>query len=434
ALTFDNKKAEMFGSNIAKALKQQANPTKSSIKDSALVAGLIKHEDTNTLPVHDDTAGPYLAFHSQNDDNVTANLGPTNYVVANPTPPGAKLSTGQILDSAAPGVAGGWDAAKQVIFFTGAQASTAADVDPLDYTGLKTPANQDTFNQYWVVFGYDAANPTGIADTIIKGAGNWLKQYDENPYQWFAKRDFYFEPDRRQGFGDIDLDLFYEHTFSDEWIAEVMLGVRFPTGPSDDYTGNPFKAHAGNGEHWEIKLGAMAAWMPLDWMNVKLDGYFSFVLEATEQRCAGFKGAEIKNIGPKIDADVDWQYFVIRLDFNLFHPKTDDLSTDIGYEFYYKTRDDVSQKKTKMASWLGRHWENTAATGQPANYGWVTKEFDLDNGVLESNTQAIGHKIRGETSYRFSDWFEMYGGGSYVFAGKNLPRETDMHAGINVRF
>jgi hypothetical protein len=252
-----------------------------------------------------------------------------------------------------------------------------------------------------------------------------LKNYNANMYEWLEDNGFLMQTERRCGLGDIDLDLFYEHKFSDEFVGEAMVGVRFPTGASDNYCGSVYKPHLGNGEHFEIKLGLMAAWQPADWINIKLDGRFAFVLEATERRAAAFKGALIKNIGPCVDADVSWEYLVATLDFNLFHPKTNAISAVLGYEFYFKTKDDIDFKCSSMRSWLGQKLVDGT---------WTDNKQDLDSGVAEKNTEAFGHKVRCETSFRITEYFELYAGGTYTFAGQNLPRECDAHGGFVVTF
>ncbi len=290
-----------------------------------------------------------------------------------------------------------------------------------NYKNIKT-ANYDNM---WLVSAYNyPGNIVLLADSVEKNIELTANLYKENPYQWlWSKGQFELESTRRTGLGDVDLDLFYEHCFSDEFMGELMLGVRFPTGGSDEYFGNPYKAHLGNGEHFEIKLGGLIAWQPVDWMNLKFDASWSFVLEATEHRAAAFTGAKIKNIGPKVDADVDWGYFVGHLDFTFFHPKVNDLSTTIGYELYYKTEDNVSFKSKTVTPFYGDHCNGTTSLAQ-----------SLDNKLLENNTEAIGHKVRCETCYKLNDWLEAFGGGSFTFAGQNLPRETDFHGGINVKF
>ncbi len=275
----------------------------------------------------------------------------------------------------------------------------------------------------WLVLGYNNGNLVPGAKTIADAIDNAVALYDEDPYEWLLnKGDYEFETQTRTGLGDIDLDLFYEHIFSDEWIAELMVGVRFPTGSGDDYTENPYKAHLGNGEHFEIKLGGMGAWKPLDWMNLKLDTYVSFVLEGNEKRCAAFEGAQIKNMGPRVDADVDWTYFVLRLDSTLFHPKTNDISATVGYEFYYKTKDNIHFKDRTITPWYGDKTDGTSLAAT------------INSGLAEKNTESIAHKLRGEVRIQINEWFELVGGGAFTFAGQNIQRELDAHGGFSVRF
>jgi hypothetical protein len=169
----------------------------------------------------------------------------------------------------------------------------------------------------------------------------------------------------------------------------------------------------------------MVAYQPLAWMNMKLDMYYSFVIEGMEHRPAAFEGAQVRHLGPEADAKVDWGYFVGRLDFNFFHPETKSLSSMIGYEVFLKQQDHVRFRKTDMASWLGRKVIKGVATENSAK---------LDNAVAEKDTDAIGHKVRAETSYRVNKYLELFLGGCFTFAGKNLPAETDLHGGFRVQF
>lgn len=261
-----------------------------------------------------------------------------------------------------------------------------------------------------------------------------MKQYDGqgNIYEWLGDRGFEFESDTRSGLGDLDLDIFYEHMLNDDMVIEAMLGIRFPTGPNDNYCCNPYKVHLGNGGHFEIRPGILFAWQPISWMNIKLDARYSFVLKNEEKRMATFKGACIKNIGPCVKADVDWEYFVVDVDFNLFHPKTDAISTVLGYQFYNKTKDHICYKCKSMQSWLGKKYQLKA--GSTTEYEWVENKQDLDPCVATKYTNAIAHRIRFETSFRITQWFELFCGGMYTFAGRHIPRECDCHGGFVVSF
>ncbi|MCK4500725.1 hypothetical protein KAU11_09505 [Candidatus Babeliales bacterium] len=320
-------------------------------------------------------------------------------------------------------------------------ATDTTNYTPLNmHTGtiVQKLAAQQSAAKLWVTSVHENSSGLGgLGGTSLNNGSTKLwsavdalvQSYHGNIYEWLEDRNFVFESETRAGIGDIDLDFFYEHMFNEDLVGEVMVGVRFPTGANSDFSRNPYRPHLGNGEHFEIKIGGMIAWQPLDWMNVKFDTHYSFVLEGSEKRAAAFKGASIKNIGPATDADVDWGYFVGKLDLNLFHPKTDAISSVIGYELYYKAEDNIKFKNKTMESWLGQKWDTTLAT--PA---WVENKQELDSGLAEKNTEAIAHKLRFETSFRISKWFELYSGGSYTFAGQNVPRETDMHGGFVVTF
>ncbi len=315
-------------------------------------------------------------------------------------------------------------------------------VNDNDYTGLSDDNNpgvlpsvaerlkqQARKAELWMttVHRTDGTFVQGAA-TIKSGIENAIKAFKENQFEWMHDRGFDFETDRAFGIGDIDIDLFYEHTFEDNLVGELFLGVRLPTGAGHKYHRNPFEVHMGNGEHFEIRIGGLIAWEPLDWMNIKADVYWSFVLESEEHRAASFKGAQVKNIGPEIEADVDWGYLVLNLDFNFYHSKDKNLQSMIGYQLYYKTEDNVSFDVEKLESWLGKKLNTSTGCYTEDN------NYELDNKVMERRTEAVGHRLRFETSYRFSDWFEAFGGSMYTFAGQNLSREADYHAGVNVRF
>jgi hypothetical protein len=270
-------------------------------------------------------------------------------------------------------------------------------------------------------------NANSISASIDNNITKLIEMYRENPYAYMSKRGFEFESQRRAGLGDVDVDLFYEHTFNADWMGELCLGVRLPTGGDQDKYGNPYKAILGNGEHWEVKLGGLLAYQPWNCVNFKLDASYSFVIEGTEHRIAAFKGATVKNVGPRADADVDWGYFVGHFDMNFFHPKTKDIRSTIGYEFYYKTEDHLHFKAKSMESWLGGVWDNTAKK-------FVANPKELSDANARHNTESMSHKVRFETSFQINKYFEMYMGVSTTFAGQNVFRDRDASGGFNLRF
>lgn len=306
----------------------------------------------------------------------------------------------------------------------------------VNYAGLLSSAGfQANADKTWLIFRRQTNTPEGekfadgtadqggVGFNITRTLDQMIAQYNINTFQYLGGFGYSLDSEIRSGMGDIDLDVFYEHGFSDDLVTELALGVRLPTGgDKDKYTG-AYKAILGNGEHWELKLAGLVAYRPFNWMSVKADASYSFVLEGTERRCAVFKGSTVKNIGPRADADVSWSYMIGHVDFNFTHPETKDIRSMLGYEFYYKTKDNVKFKKSKMASWLGK----VVATG-------AANEKDLSNTLAEKGTESITHKARFETSAQVLKHFEVFAGGAMAFAGQNAFRDRDAHCGFNVRF
>ena len=284
-------------------------------------------------------------------------------------------------------------------------------------------------NKQWLVFrrAADSADPEKFSSGAAGGAaGNggaiartldmYIGQYTQNAFAYLTGVGFSLDSQNRVGLGDLDVDFFYGHQLHEDWNAEVLAGIRFPTADSRNKFGSPYRPLLGNGEHFELKLGGLVAWQPLRWMNVKADASYSFALQSKENRMAVFAGSTIKNLGPKAPANVDWSYGKAHLDFTFFHPKTSDIRSTLGYEFYYKTKDNVSY---------------ISGTAVPFD-GSAAKP--LDNKLAAANTESMSHKVRFEASYQLSQYLELFCGGSYTFAGQNVMRDTDTHGGFNVRF
>jgi hypothetical protein len=302
-----------------------------------------------------------------------------------------------------------------------------------DGTGF-TPAQSDPANQDGQQFALNE-----FIRSLLSGNSF------TDPYCWLKENcGIVLQSNERIGLGDIDVDGFYEHTFNDQWRGELMLGVRFPTSTHNKQCKNPFAVSLGNGGHFELKLGAMGVWMPLSWMNIKLDLLYSFVLQKREKIPASFQGSCIKGFGPCADADVDWGYFLGHLDFNFFYCKAD-LSTTIGYELYYKTKDSICFKcNTTNCHCLGQVWalsDGTPVTiNMPSaqvlagNPSFQNFALGLDSCAAASNTERVAHRVRFETHWRATQCLSLYMGGAYTFAGKSISQENDIYAGLTVYY
>ena len=283
----------------------------------------------------------------------------------------------------------------------------------------------------WLIFRYDEASTEGdkiaqeTAMNIARNIYSRAQGLRETAADFLAANGIDLDSQIRSGLGDMDLDLFYEHSFSKRLIGELMLGFRFPTGGKASLCASPYAPALGNNGHFEIKIGGDIAWKIASWVNLKFDTYYSFVLKNTEKRMAAFQGATIKNFGPCVNADVDWGYYVGRLDFTFFHPKTSDIRSSLGYEFYYKTKDKICFNNRLQQTFLGQQFVDgvLVANLQP-----------LDSCLASKNTESIGHKVRAETSCQINTWFEILAGGTVTFAGQNVFADSDAHAGFNILF
>jgi hypothetical protein len=310
-----------------------------------------------------------------------------------------------------------------------------------NYTNFsKSPGFEDV----WLVqvFGTFTRKPTSTSQGVTAFVETELGQNHLPVEQWLKRYgDFEITTMQRMGIGDFATQLFYEHTLNKEWRFEGFLGMVMPTGGTSKYAHNPyFNMGLGNGNHVELNLGANAGWeTPLDVLSMKAEAMFALVLKATEKRAATFKGATIKNIGPALDANVNWQYFKMGVDSTWHHPKRDTMCGTLGYELYYKLEDNIKFKESKTDQhWLGEAWsdanDKNVTLGGAAGTKYAPHFMEIDNNLAKKDTDRIAHRVKAEFSWRAREFMDLYCGGAFTFAGMFIPRVTDMFGGMKVLF
>jgi len=220
------------------------------------------------------------------------------------------------------------------------------------------------------------------------------------------------------GLGDLDTSFYVGYDFNDRSFAELVFGMRFPTGKKNLCPAKIYRVSTGNNGHFEAKLGVDAGWRSEKWFGVHAEAYYSHVLEATEKRNAIFSGAKIRGIGPCIDAKVKWGYFVGHLDMTVFHPENQKMGFALGYEIYYKRNDRVKF----CGVCLGDRAQD-----------FLGNIVQLDSTMAMVDTNILSHKLRGEVYHRW-DYFELYAGVSRVVAGWNCMLENELHIGFSINF
>jgi len=218
-----------------------------------------------------------------------------------------------------------------------------------------------------------------------------------------------------QGAGDLDTEFYTGHFFSPCVYAEGYVGIRLPTGKRSDNPLFVFRPPLGNNGHYELKAGVQGIWKPCRWAALRGDITGTAVLKATECVAASFTGAQIKNIGAPVRAQVRWNYYLIHADMLFTPPNCYGLGAVIGYEHYHKSRGHLDFCVPAAQDCLGAI--------QP-----------LSSCVATKNTRAISHKVRGEVFVELLNWLQVFGGGSRVFAGSSVPKETEWYLGVNAYF
>ena len=220
------------------------------------------------------------------------------------------------------------------------------------------------------------------------------------------------DDEHTSGLGDIWTQ-FYGGYKGENVLLYTFFGVTFPTGVVVNDARRVYKVPTGNNGHFAIEFGAEASLM-MGLFGLLLEGSFNHVLSDTETKAAPFAGSTVRNIGPNIDADVDWNYWVLRADLALFHPSCAGFGALFGYELFSKSKDSVVLSADTAIDCFG-----TVRT--------------LDATILEEGTDSLAHKIRGEIFYS-SQLFRTFFGASYVFSGRSVMSEVEAHIGVIATF
>jgi hypothetical protein len=224
-----------------------------------------------------------------------------------------------------------------------------------------------------------------------------------------------FAGSRVVGIGDLATEFYFGRGHYDDWFIDGIFGLQFPTGKRQKNSNDVYYQTTGNNGHVEVKLELDGGWKPRPWFAFEIRPAFNHAFRRSEKRAAAFEGATVVNIGPEIDVDISWSYFVLRTDFSFFHPHNPDLGFVLGYELFVKGHDHASLCPTTATDFLGQTNQPIAA----CNY--------------EQNTNSLTNKLRGEIFYR-CHYFEIFGGGTQIVSGRNAMKETQGHIGLAIYF
>jgi hypothetical protein len=223
------------------------------------------------------------------------------------------------------------------------------------------------------------------------------------------------------GIGDLFTEVYGGIGHYDDWFADGIFGVQFPTGKKAENSNRVYYQPTGNNGHVVVCIGLDAGWKPRPWFAFEIRPYFYHACKRTEHRAAPFTGQTVINIGPEIDVDVSWNYFVFRTDFSFFHPHNPDLGFQVGYELFAKGNDRVA-----LGSCISCNNPTTTDLLGRANQ-------PLDVSIYEHNTNTLTNKLRGQIFYRHG-YFEIFGGGTQIVSGRHAMKESEGHIGLTIYF
>jgi hypothetical protein len=308
------------------------------------------------------------------------------------------------------------------------QRARFADATPLPGAPnfyLPLSANSANQSRLWIVPTLDGTCPnlnmSANAQTTIQTAiNNALLAIDGNNVDTFlAEQGINFDTKRINGIGNFDTELYMRYDgclcSCGSWFAEGIFGVRFPTDTRVTSTSNLLLVPVGNNRHYEIKIGGYVGWNPVEWFAIKADAWYYWALRRKHTVSAPFTGATIANIGPGVDANVSWQYFIGDVDLTFMIPCIDPyVGFNVGYQ-----------------AWVKRKTHVRLATAATADFFGITNP--LNDTLLENRTKRIAHTIKAEIFKQTCDW-QIYAGWNHAVAGKNALNDTDWYLGLEVYF
>lgn len=302
--------------------------------------------------------------------------------------------------------------------FGGANSASTPTNLQQDYAGnlaLNNSAQKELFIVPVMISSGATFEPIGLlVQNTIEYVLDSLDLTEQSVIEFFQSRGINLNAsDCSSGAGDTFLE-FYGGKMCDCWFADALLGFRLPTGTNANEPKRIYQQTTGNNGHFGLIFAVEGGYMPCDWLGIKADFFWEHDFCALEKRAAPFKASTTRNIGPCMDTTVHWDSFQFHVDFTFFSQKCPDLGWDLGYELYAKMNDRVSLCRSTALDFNG----NTNL---------------VDPCLLSQNTNTQSHKIRAEV---FNRWgcCQIFLGGSYIIAGRQVMKEVECHLGMQAFF
>ena len=385
--------------------------------------------------------GAYVIRANGNNPATVACCCPSQTLIGNmPEPPFYRFDTQVVGYVAADGSGGGNGSA---LYFklngqdyaTGLQLDTAAQSQLFVVArAVPVPGPGETFEL------------TVNSQTIVQQVTTLLNLIEDSSASLFFAQngiDLYACP-HVVGVGDLTLEWYVGYGDRYDYYIDGVIGAIFPTGTNPGSSQEIYLKPTGNNRHYELKLGLEGGYNWCDLFAIRGEAFYSHAFKKSEDRAAVFTTSpdvttntncgctintegtlnciyQLKNIGSPICVDVSWNTFYGRLDFTVFHPYNDELGMTFGYEFYYKSHDDIGIDCGECNN------QTVMATDLLGNTGTV------DFCAMAYNSQVFSNKVYAEIFHRWN-FFELFAGASQIVAGENVMKESEAHLGLRLYF
>lgn len=341
--------------------------------------------------------------------------------------------------------------------FSGLQTGTVyyvpREVAAVNYSGradsatkpvLEQLADQDAKATLWVVPTYNTTDADSLimqndSESIQTSMNDALKDHNANEFEWLHDRGFEVESAQAMGLGDVTIEFFGSYLYNKRCLINCVGGFTLPTAAGTTNSSGPYHIHLGYRNH-VVVFGGMGfeAGLKNSLFTLTGNAKLSAVLPGKEERCAMPTGAQVKNLGPLVEATTSWRFFDGDLWLHMQHPYSSRIRCSLGYKLYWKSDDSISFTPATVDSLLGKTYDVTRDGNGDVLSGTqdytAANRFTPDKGVSVAKSEMIAHSLSWRLHYHISEWFQVNTGGSYTIAGKNAPQSIEGSIGCVVAF
>ncbi len=303
----------------------------------------------------------------------------------------------------------------------GTNGAEGARLGFIGATNYKANLGQDRSAQQKLFLVPDSSgallDPIALAaQNGIDGVVDFIDQTGfESATQYLRTQGVSFEEDEFSKYGLTDWEFIFLGGYNpDNWYIELGAGFRLPSGRTVHCPGELLVQPVDTNGHVTWLGGFEIGCSPRRWVGLRASAYGAHVCNHTEKRAAPFKGATIKNIGPTVDLNVSWNYFVGSIDMTILHPTRANVGITGGYEYFIRGLSNVTTKKKTARDFRG-----------------LVKELDVE--VIRARTNTVVHQLRGEVFFNMG-LGEIFVGVSRAVAGRNALRSTQANIGLNITY